>query len=120
MPCGVRGAAEAMLSAQMRDFQERMQAKDEAQKNELLRDATEGLRLHETALLEKVQKVTDRARKEFAIEKTPSLLTHYFYIPGQLGETNKALQDAHNLLIWFDSNSECFCINVDKTCPSVR
>ena len=35
-----------------------------------LRDATEGLRLHETALLEKVQKVTDRAMKEFAIEKT--------------------------------------------------
>merc|ERR1719272_232386 len=35
-----------------------------------LRDATEGLRLHEKATLEKVQKVTDRAMKEFAIEKT--------------------------------------------------
>ena len=34
-----------------------------------LRDATEGLRLHEAAPLEKVQKVCSRAMKEFAIEK---------------------------------------------------
>ena len=34
-----------------------------------LRDATEGLRLHEPRTLEKVQRVCERAMKEFAIEK---------------------------------------------------
>ncbi|KAL1510265.1 hypothetical protein AB1Y20_006588 [Prymnesium parvum] len=34
-----------------------------------LRDATEGLRLHEPKTLERVQKVCDRAMKEYAIEK---------------------------------------------------
>ena len=32
-------------------------------------------------------------------------LSDYFYYPSQLGETNRALQDCHNLLIWFDSLS---------------
>lgn len=34
-----------------------------------LRDATEGLRLHEPKTLERVQKVCERAMKEYAIEK---------------------------------------------------
>ena len=29
----------------------------------------------------------------------------YFYIPAQLAETNKALENLHNLLSWWDSLS---------------
>lgn len=40
-----------------------------------------------------------------AVAGVAMALTDYFYYPSQLGETNRALQDCHNLLIWFDSLS---------------
>jgi len=40
-----------------------------------------------------------------AIAGVAMAMTDYFFIPSQLGETNKALQDCHNMLIWFDSLS---------------
>jgi hypothetical protein len=32
-------------------------------------------------------------------------LQDYFYVPAQLAETNRSIQEVHNLLTWFDSLS---------------
>merc|ERR1711988_187836 len=40
-----------------------------------------------------------------AIAAVCMALTDYFYIPSQLAATNKALQECHNLLSWWDSLS---------------
>ena len=40
-----------------------------------------------------------------AIASVSMALNDYFYIPSQLAATNRAVQDLHNLLVWWDSLS---------------
>merc|ERR1719465_130365 len=40
-----------------------------------------------------------------AVASQAMALIDYFYVPSQLAATNKALQDVHNLISWWDSLS---------------
>ena len=52
-----------------------------------------------------VLKMADWIAITVAVASVAMALQDYFYIPSQLGETNRALQEVHNLLTEFDSLS---------------